>query len=87
MRIEGTYGSDYLNRMKADKPAGEKKSSGAKGSEKASANMPLKSSQPASVEEVDRTAIAEAIRALESGELDSRDAARKTAESILDLGL
>lgn len=96
MRIDGTMGPEYLNL-----PSGEGKSSkskifgnpdssskGAKidsGHEHVSAHKSLIQAALAA-EEVNSKAVAEARQLLESGQLDTPEAAERAARNMLDLG-
>ena len=97
-RIEGTYRmeSDSLAKTKAKAKATAKKADGASDSKKGSAvenNVEIISTykslirQAASCKEVDEKAVAQAKNLLASGQLDTAQSVRLTAETILGRGI
>jgi hypothetical protein len=90
VRIDGTIHPEHLNPN--GKPLGSKsRASESRGADaggaldRASTQQPLIQAALAA-EEVNVKAVEEARKALQNGELDTPEAARRAAEAILDLG-
>lgn len=93
MRIQGHPNTEYLNRLEEQKKSSSKTSAGQTGgagksdsAEAAKVNDSLIQAA-LSAPEVDAKAVEDARRALQSGELDTPEAARRAAERLLNLGL
>lgn len=91
MRIDGTFGPEFTNLPKG-KAGGEKskastdRTAPAEGLEVISEHKALVQ-QALATDEVNTQAVEDARQMLESGALDTPEAARRAAQNILDLGL
>ncbi len=95
MQVERTHGLDPLNVPNGSKPLPRPAAAGpideaarpeAADAPADAAVQPL-AAQAAAAPEVRPDAVAEARRLIESGDLDTPEAARKAAERLLDLGI
>ncbi len=93
MQISPTYGPDpqsFGGQQLASKPskgADTGARDGAPGCVRVPSQYAAYVRQAAGAEDIDKAAVAEAKQLLDSGQLDSPDAARRAAESILTLGI
>lgn len=92
MRIEGFIGPEYSN-LPGGKTSSSKSKAGHSGSMGQTDGAKLVSAHESLIqaavaaEEVNVRAVEEARAMLESGQLDTPEAARRVAESLVDLGL
>jgi hypothetical protein len=91
VRIDGTYGpaprkAAEDRQAKAGRPEGASAGQVAGGAEVVSSHEPLIAAATAT-EEVNTAAVEEARALLQSGQLDTPEAAGRAAQAILDLGL
>lgn len=94
MRIDGTFGFGTFGVGDGKNAASKAGKSGSAHGASAMVNDPVIADLAASyvgqvqaVEDVNLSAVAEARRLLESGELSSPEAIRRAAQSIVDLGV
>lgn len=92
MRIDGIFTPEHLTRPNGKAPEGKAKSSGTQGAD-AGGLLERASVQPSLIQaalaadDVNVKAVEEARKALLSGELDTPEAARRAAETLLDHGV